>query len=406
MSSFIVRGGGCLSGEVSVSGSKNAALPIIFAAISARGVSVIDNMPPILDVSVALDILRELGATVERLGTRCIINTENLTYSVPDRNKTSRIRASTYLIGAMLARFSSCALSEHGGCGFDARPIDMHIYMAEALGAEIADDKLIAKKLLGGDIFFKKVSVGATVNALILSASAEGRTRIFGYAKEPHVMTVCEYLSRCGAKIKVLPQYIEVYGAHLHGADIVIPPDMIEAGSFAVLSLMSHSELKIFDYPEHELFSFSDVLIGAGAKMSKSSAFTVFSGDIDSEINVIAEPYPAFPTDLQPIIAPLLLTARGGEICDNVWRGRFGYLEVLSCFGAKYLRFDAFSKLYPSCIHSARVAAPDLRGGMAALMLAIIAKGESRIDSAEIIKRGYSDIEKKLRKIGVDIEEI
>ena len=406
MSGFIVCGGKKLCGEIEVSGSKNAALPIIFASISTFGVTVINNMPNISDTKVALAILEELGANINRVGKRCIIDTSSLVYRIPSSDLTSRIRASTYLYGAMLARFSKCSLSEHGGCAFDTRPIDMHIYMAEALGAEINGNLLVMGNSRGADIIFKKISVGATVNALILSASIKDVTRIFGYAKEPHIMTLIEYLKKCGAKISLHKEYIEICGSALHGAEIEIPPDMIEAGSFAILSLITDSNLYIKGYPKEDLESFSDVLIRSGVRIDFTASGAIPSGKAERRIDVVAEPYPAFPTDLQPIIAPLILTSNGGSIRDFVWERRFGYLKELSKFGARYDIIGSTAELYPSNIFSGKAQAPDLRGGMAALMLALCAKGESIIDSAEVIMRGYENIVNKLRDIGAEINNI
>ena len=406
MSKLLVRGGNRLRGEISVGGSKNAALPIIFASIATRGVTIIHNMPSIVDVSVALDIISGLGARVEAFSGSVRIDTGDMSYSPPDKTKISRLRASSYLIGASLARFNICPPLSVGGCAFDDRPIDMHIMAAEALGANLSQNHLVADGLFGADIRFRKISVGATVNALIMASCAKGESKIFGYAKEPHVMTLIEYLTLAGAKIDFTDESISVIGAELSGAEITLPPDMIEAGSYAAMSLIFGGDIKVSPYPASHLTSFSDVIIEGGAKVKLDGAAAAFSGKIDKPLTVIAEPYPKYPTDLQPIIAPLLLSSAGGEIYDTVFENRFGYLKTLGSFGAEFEPWGKGYRLYPSQFHSASVMATDLRGGMAALILALYAEGESEIDGFDLILRGYENIFLKLLSIGADIKVI
>ena len=242
MGSFMVNGGKRLSGEIVVDGSKNAALPIIFSCILIKGVSVIDNLPEINDVDVALRILSDFGALIERTPGAVRIDTRNLIYKTPNEKLTSKIRASSYLIGACLSRFGKAEIQRFGGCNFDSRPIDMHIYAAEALGAGYSGDALSAAVLHGADVHFKNISVGATVNAILLSASADGRSRIYGYAREPHVISLIDFLKSGGADINVRPEYIEVYGRDIKDAYAKTIPDMIEAGTYIALSLMTESE--------------------------------------------------------------------------------------------------------------------------------------------------------------------
>ena len=406
MGEFIIKGNRALSGNIEISGSKNAALPLIFATVTVRGVSTLHNVPDISDVDVALDIISSFGAKVTRLCGDLIIDTTELFYTRPDDASVSRIRASSYLLGAALSRFGICHLQSFGGCNFDTRPIDMHIGAMTALGAKSEGDAFVADRLYGADIIFDKISVGATVNALILTSSAEGVSRIFGYAKEPHVFSLADFLRSAGARIEVYEEYLEVEGAALGGAEISVIPDMIEAGTYIALSLATDSDIKISGAVPHHLSSFIDVLSGKGVSFSFENGLICASGEPSDFINIVTGPYPDFPTDLQPQMAPLLARFSGGRITERVWKGRFGYLSELKKLGVRYELCDSGAIIRPSQFRPSFVTAPDLRGGIALLIAALSAEGESVIASAEIIKRGYSDIVRKLKGVGADVEEI
>lgn len=406
MGQFIINGGKSLCGEIQVSGSKNAALPLIFAAISAVGTSTFTNVPDISDVDIAFDILRGMGARVKRAGDSVTLDTANLTYSVPSDVLVSKIRASSYLLGACLARFGRAQIQRFGGCNFDSRPIDMHVSAALALGARLEGDTLLSDGLRGGVIRFDKISVGATVNAIIMTASAKGRSRIYGYAREPHVISLIDYLRAAGADIRFCGEYIEVVGTTLRGASLGIIPDMIEAGSYLALSLMTDSELRVRGADYFELESFLDALIRGGAVIEHDSVSVTARGRLSEPLDIVTAPYPSFPTDLQPVTAPLLAAFCGGRITEGVWQNRFGYLSELSRFGLIYKACSGYADVLPSILKSASATAPDLRGGMALVITALACNGESRISSAELIKRGYTDIVGKLRHVGADISEI
>ena len=405
MGQFIINGGQRLNGEIYVSGSKNAALPLIFASISAPGTSIFTNVPDISDVDIAFDIIRGMGAVVHRDGSIAVIDTQNLNYRLPSEEQVSKIRASSYLIGACLARFGRAEIQRFGGCNFDSRPIDMHISAALALGARIDGNELVADRLRGADIRFEKISVGATVNAIIMTASAQGKSRIYGYAREPHVISLIDYLRASGAKICLCDEYIEVCGASLSGADAKIIPDMIEAGSYLALSLMTESDLRVYGADFGQLESFLEPLICSGAVVEYDNASVTVCGTLTEPMNVITAPYPSFPTDLQPQTAPLLARFFGGRITEGVWHNRFGYLSELAKFGIAYNAYDGYSDILPSKIRPAYATAPDLRGGMSLVIAALACTGESIISGAELIKRGYADIVGKLRRIGADIME-
>lgn len=406
MSSFIINGGKRLSGEITVGGSKNAALPIIFASIMTDGVSVLHGAPDINDVRVALELIKDMGALVWREDDALYIDNSSLTYVTPRSSLVSKIRASAYLLGACLARFGEAELGSFGGCDFDNRPIDMHVSAMLALGAEQRGSRFFAKKLHGSRVNYKKVSVGATINAILMGTAASGVTRIHGYAREPHVILLIDYLRIAGAKILIFDEYIEIYGGRpLCGAEITVIPDMIEAGTYAALSLATGSGLKIVGASLTELRSFVDVLLDGGAAFLYDDRSMTPIGAIDLPLRIETSPYPGFPTDLQPQTAALMALSRGGEITEGVWHSRFGYLSELEKFGVQFKRCGTSAVIYPSLLHSARAAATDLRGGAAALICALCTSGESEIDGAQIINRGYENIINKLRSVGADIYE-
>ena len=406
MSDFLIRGNRALFGKIEISGSKNAALPLIFATLITDGTSVLRGVPSISDVAVALELVSSLGATVTVDGDTVTIDTSDLKYKKPSEESVSKIRASSYLLGANLARFKIAHIQSFGGCNFDSRPIDMHISAMTSFGATLNGDEITAKELFGSDIRFSKISVGATVNAILLAATAKGKSRIFGYAKEPHVISLIEFLRKCGADITLFDDRIEIFGARLSGAEATVIPDMIEVGTYSALSLMTDSDILVgAEYPEH-LSSFFAALSSAGATVTQTDGFVKLTGGLDTFLHITAEPYPGFPTDLQPQTAPLLASCFGGIITERVWRRRFGYLSELEKFGVRYELSESGAFIYPSKIHSAEATVPDLRGGAALMMCALYAEGESVIHSAEIIKRGYADVVNKLRSVGADIKEI
>ncbi len=404
MSSLIVNGAKSLSGEITVSGSKNAALPLIFSTIAINGVSTLSDVPDIGDVRVALDILRDFGAEILRCGKTLVIDTRFLKYCEPSLELVGKIRASSYLLGASLARFSRAKIYNFGGCNFCARPIDMHLYAMEVLGGKIKDGEIFADKLTGSDIFFEKASVGATINALIMASSAVGTTRIFGYAREPHVLALVKFLRSAGVKISPHGAYLEIVGANAISGKTKIIPDMIEAGTYVILSLMTDSRLLIKGVDADHLSSLLTALSHAGARFKIDENGILPYGKITSAINITTAPYPGFPTDLQPLIAPLLATNEGGVITECVWQNRFNYLNELGRLGLVYKIEGNSAVISKSKLISGKTTAPDLRGGAALLLSALCTAGESEIKNAEVIFRGYENLEEKLCSVGAKIE--
>ena len=402
MATITVKGGEALGGRVMVSGSKNAALPIIFASLLTKGESVLRRVPDIGDVRVAVNIIESLGARCERSGDTLLINTERLTFRRPDDSLVSQIRASTYLLGASLARFGIAAIQSFGGCDFCKRPIDLHLLACRAFGADVRGDSIFSHGLRGASIRFPKASVGATVNAILLAATAHGSSRIENFAREPHIFNLIDYLRSAGADIEVFESAIIIHGRELHGGDVTIEGDPIEAGTYAALSAITGGNIIVLGVNSASLESFFAPLISAGVLIDTGDGIILRTLP-RGQVSIVAEPYPGFPTDLQPIAASILACARGGTLEDRVWRGRFGYLAALAPFGVKYRDYPTGAEIFPSELHGADTIAPDLRGGAAALLIALAAKGESRIRSSEIIARGYENIEKKLRTLGAEI---
>ena len=406
MSSLIVTGGKRLSGEISVSGSKNAALPLIFSTIAIDGVSTFFDVPDIDDVRVALKIIEAFGAEITSAGNKLVIDTRNLKYAEPPSFLVEKLRASTYLLGAMLARFGKAKLYNFGGCNFCERPIDMHLSAINSLGGTQDGIFFYAKELIGCDIFFEKASVGATINALIMASAAKGVTRIFGYAREPHVLALVRFLRSAGIKISCRGACLEVEGGRAVGGKVRVIPDMIEAGTYIVLSLLTDSELLIKGVDAGHLSALLTLLSGAGAHFKIDEEGIIPLGKITKPISVITEPYPGFPTDLQPQTAPLLAAFSGGRITEGVWQGRFGYLSELKKLGLRCEVSDDTAVILPSALKCGETRAPDLRGGAAILLSALYTEGKSEIKNAECIFRGYENLILKLNSVGALIERI
>ena len=403
MSDINIFGGNALRGEILPSGSKNASLPIIFSTVAIHGISYLSCVPDIGDTRVAVEIIESFGAKVKRVGDALVIDTRNLSYLPPKRELTSKLRASSYLIGACLCRFGIFHLSEFGGCNFCNRPIDMHLAAAAALGAESSGGVLSAKRLSGTKIVFEKQSVGATINAIIMALAADGGTELIGAAKEPHVRALVEFLTSAGADIEQTASGYTVRKSNLHGGRARIIPDMIEAGTYLLLAPLTEGEITVKNSRELELDSFFEVLDSAGVCISISGNDVTARGVPNKPITVITAPHPGYPTDLQPQMAPLMAKYFGGEIYERVWQSRVSYLESLSAFGLKYSTVSDSIKITSSSLCSAVTCASDLRGGAAAVMCALAVEGESKIKNAELILRGYSDFRSKLLRLGAKI---
>lgn len=413
MGFYFLSGGKKLCGDVYVQGSKNSAVAVIIASLITGKTVKISNLPDISDVFDCISILKLLGCEVIYYGEGSLmINTENAAPKSLPSELLSRMRASSYLIGAMLSRFGSCETLSVGGCNFGFRPLNYHISAMESLGAVCKDDgekvTLIAENgLKGGVIEFPEKTVGGTVNTIIAAARANGVTVIKNAAREPHVCDVCDFLNVCGADIRGAgTDEITVVGkSELHGGNFAVSPDMIEAGTYLFAGLVSGGEVRCKGAPIEHLTSVLDVLRNMGARVNVSGDTVSAYAETLVGASVKTAPYPGFPTDLHPQLAVLMSKARGvSEIQESVFRSRFRYLEPLKRLGMKCEVNGSKLTVYGGSPLSGRtVEATDLRGGAALILAGLSAEGETVIKNTHFISRGYSDTVKKLTSLGADI---
>ncbi len=405
MEKLTVKGGRPLFGTVRVSGSKNAALPLIFATVLTDSVCVIENLPRISDVEVSLQILSSMGAQVRFTGRSSVeICTQNMRPCLPPPSLVCSLRASTYLLGAMLGRFGKAYVQDFGGCNFSKRPIDMHLFAAEALGARREGAELTAERgLVGAVLPFDKVSVGATVNALLMAVSAKGTTVIENAAFEPHVDNLILFLRSMGASITRLGSSLSVQGRPLHGGRVTVTADMIEAGTYLLSGLATGGSVTAEGCEASHLEAFLSLLREGGASVKTEDGRITVSGRLSSPITVRTAPYPGFPTDLQPQTALIGALHRGAVVTERVFPERFGYLAQLKRMGLSFVRNGGSAYLFSSRLHANAVSAEDLRGGAALVLAALHASGESTVYGAVNVLRGYENIIEKFSGLGADI---
>ena len=417
MDKLVIKGGSHLKGEVIINGAKNAAVALIPATLLVEGVCTLSNVPKISDVRISCKILEQLGATVTwNSENELTIDATNITSTSAPLDMTSKFRASYYLIGALLGRSKSAVVGLPGGCNLGARPIDQHIKGFEALGAkvEIAQGKVSAnaKKLVGNHIYMDMVSVGATINVMLASVLAEGTTIIENAAKEPHIVDVANFLNTMGADVRGAgTDVIKINGVKkLHGnASYSVVPDQIEAGTFMLAAVATKGDLVIKNcIPEHlDCLTAKILEMGANVEYNDDSVH-VWATKRPMKTNIKTQPYPGFPTDLQPQIGVCLALADGTSVIkEGIWESRFQYTAELNKMGANIIDqgksaiFEGVKELY-----GAPVEATDLRAGAALIIAGIAAKGETEITNLVHIDRGYENIEEKFRKIGANIQRI
>ena len=418
MKLITVRGEKKLYGRVDISGMKNAALPIIFSTVLTRAKCIIENVPTVSDISRSCDILRLRGANVTYYHTTgvAVIDTEPLSKNYATYDIVSKMRGSTYLIGALLARFGSSHVGWPGGCDFGSRPIDQHIKGFEMLGAKVSFsegyiDAVAKNGLVGGNVYFDIPSVGATVNIMIAASLAKGETVIDNAAREPHIVDLANFLNMCGADITGAgTSTIKIKGVEsLHGCTYTIVPDMIEAGTYMVAAAAVGGEVSVNNVIPKHMETVTAKLLEAGVDVNvDDSEITVRSEGRFRGISLRTLPYPGFPTDMQPQFGALMSIAEGvSNITEGIFDSRFRYLEEIAKMGgvSEVVKNKAIitgqKKLVGAKVHST-----DLRAGAALLIAAMAAEGETEITGVELIERGYFDIVGKLRSLGADIELI
>ena len=404
-------------GSVEVSGSKNAALPIIYACALVPGKVVLENIPNISDINCSFTILRGMGAEIRMLDrTTYEIDCTHLAPGTSDYELVRKLRGSYYLLGAEFGRFGKARVGLPGGCDFGVRPIDQHIKGFEALGGEVSTeggyiDIRSENGARGTNIFFDVSSVGATINIMIAAATAGGVTIIDNAAREPHVVDCAQFLNTCGANISGAgSDVIKIRGVkELHGCSYAIIPDMIEAGSFMVAAAATGGSVRINNVIPKHLESITAKLLEVGVDVEEfdEAVHVTASGKI-RRTSIKTLPYPGFPTDMHPQMTALLLRAEGvSYINESIFENRFRYVEELRRMGAQIKVEGRIVTIEGGApLSAAPVMATDLRGGIAVMIAALMCSGQTEITESRLIERGYDDICGKLRGLGADIRKI
>lgn len=416
MDQYVIRGGKPLHGQVDISGAKNAALGILAAAIMTDEPVTIENLPDVSDIRVLIDALEGIGATVDRINNHTVkIDGSTIDNLSVDYEYIKKIRASYYLLGALLGKYKKAQVSMPGGCEIGARPIDLHIKGFKALGASVdVSYGLISAKadeLVGGHIYLDKVSVGATINILMAAAMAEGKTVIENAAKEPHVVDVANFLNSMGANIRGAgTDVIRIVGVpYLHGTEYSVIPDQIEAGTYMCAAAVTKGDVLVSNVIPKHLEAISAKLIEAGCTIEEfDDAVRVIGPEKLSPISVTTLPYPGFPTDMQPEIAAVLILADGvSTVAERIFENRFKYVAELNRMGSDIkVEGDVAIIQGVERLMGAEVSAPDLRAGAALIIAALAAEGVTTIDDIQYIQRGYEEIDDKFRGLGAEMEKI
>ena len=416
MEQYVIKGGNPLYGEVKIGGAKNAALAILAAAIMTDETVTIDNLPNVRDINVLLQAIQEIGAKVERVNAHKVkINGSFIREVSVDNEFIRKIRASYYLIGALLGKYKHAEVALPGGCDIGSRPIDLHIKGFRSMGAavDIEHGLVVAKadKLSGTHIYLDKVSVGATINIMMAAAMAEGKTVIENAAKEPHVVDVANFLNSMGANIRGAgTDVIRIVGVEkLHKTEYSVIPDQIEAGTFMFAVAAAGGNVLVKDVIPKHLEATTAKLLEVGCKVEEfDDAVRVISDGRLNHTQVTTLPYPGFPTDMQPQMAVLLGIAEGtSTVTESIFENRFKYVDELTRMGAT-IKVESNIAIITGVkkYSGARVNAPDLRAGAALVIAGLVADGITVVDDIYYIERGYEKFEKKLSGIGAKIEKV
>ena len=416
MEQYIIKGGNPLVGEVEIGGAKNAALGILAAAIMADEPVLIENLPDVNDINVMLEAIEGIGAMVQRIDRHTVkINGSTIGDFSIDYDYIKKIRASYYLLGALLGKYKRAEVALPGGCNIGSRPIDQHLKGFRALGADvdIEHGKIVAEaeKLRGTHLYFDVVTVGATINVMMAAAMSEGLTIMENVAKEPHVVDVANFLNSMGANIRGAgTDVIKIRGVRsLHKTEYSIIPDQIEAGTFMFAAAATKGDITVRDVIPKHLESLSAKLLEIGCQVIEGDdSVRVIGSEELKSTNVKTLPYPGFPTDMQPQMAVVLALANGSSmVTESIFENRFKYVDELNRMGSK-IKVEGNTAYIEgvSGFTGAQLAAPDLRAGAALVLAALAAEGISEIEDIEYIQRGYEDFEGKLRSLGALIERV
>ncbi|HHY91858.1 MAG TPA: UDP-N-acetylglucosamine 1-carboxyvinyltransferase [Firmicutes bacterium] len=416
MEKLVIEGGRALKGTIAASGAKNSALPLLAAAALADEESILENVPYDTDVDVMCAILRALGASVEVDGPgRVRVSGAGLGNAQAPYELVRRMRASFYVAGLLLGRLGQAVVALPGGCSIGSRPVDYHIKGFEALGAKVTLEhgfmKAEAPRLTGAKYYVSRASVGATINTMLAAVLAEGTTILENAAREPEVVDVANFLNTMGARIRGAGMdVIRIEGVKkLHGAEHEIIPDRIEAGSYLILGGTAGGEVTVENAMGEHLRALVSSLEAIGVAVEESTtAIRVTRKEPLAPLNVVTQPYPGFPTDLQAPLAVLLTQADGvSTLRETIFDGRFKYVDELRRMGANIkVERDTAIITGPARLMGAPVEATDLRGGMALVIAALAAEGHSEISGLEHIDRGYEHLTAKLRALGAEVRRI
>ncbi|MDM8211686.1 UDP-N-acetylglucosamine 1-carboxyvinyltransferase [Mediterraneibacter glycyrrhizinilyticus] len=416
MEQYIIKGGNPLVGEVEIGGAKNAALAILAAAIMTDETVLIENLPDVNDINVMLEAISEIGAMVQRIDRHTVkINGGTIGNFNIEYDYIKKIRASYYLLGALLGKYKHAEVALPGGCNIGSRPIDQHLKGFRALGADvdIEHGKIVAEAdcLRGTHLYFDVVSVGATINVMMAAAMSEGLTIMENVAKEPHVVDVANFLNSMGANIRGAgTDVIKIRGVHsLHKTEYSIIPDQIEAGTFMFAAAATKGDVTVLNViPKHLDATISKLIdIGCEVEEFDDAVRVVAKGRLRST-QVKTLPYPGYPTDMQPQIGVALALAKGtSTITESIFENRFKYLGELARMGAQ-AKVEGNSATIEGIekFSGARVSAPDLRAGAALCIAGLAADGITIVDDIVYIQRGYERFEEKLRSLGGVIEKV
>lgn len=417
MEQIIINGGYPLYGNVSIGGMKNAALPVICACVLNEESCIIDNIPPVSDIEILLEILSSMGAYVNRLTKYSVeICCKNLVPCSSPTELANKLRGSSYLLGAEFGRFGKASVSHPGGCSIGARPLDLHMKAFEALGADCChkngrlEVEAESGRPVGNNIYFDKVSVGATANAILASVLADGVTTIDNAAREPHIVDLAVFLNACGANITGAgTSVIKIKGVEkLHGCRYSIIPDMIEAGTYMAAVAATGGRVTVTNVIPKHLEAITSKLEEAGVTATIGDDFiTIESTGKLQGISIVTQPYPGFATDMQAQFGAMLCFAEGtSDIVENIFNSRFQYTDELSKMGAD-IKVDGNHAVIRggTKLTGAPLMSHDLRGGAAMVIAALATPDRSVVEGIDKIERGYYNIVGKLRDLGADIQK-
>lgn len=416
MEQYIIKGGNPLVGEVEIGGAKNAALGILAAAIMADEPVLIENLPDVNDINVMLEAIEGIGAMVQRIDRHTVkINGSTIGDFSIDYDYIKKIRASYYLLGALLGKYKRAEVALPGGCNIGSRPIDQHLKGFRALGADVDIEygKIVAEAehLKGTHLYFDVVTVGATINVMMAAAMADGITIMENVAKEPHVVDVANFLNSMGANIKGAgTDVIRIRGVEkLHGTSYSIIPDQIEAGTFMCAAAATMGDIMVKNVIPKHLEATTAKLEEIGCQVEEfDDAVRVVANKRLKRTNVKTMPYPGYPTDMQPQFSVALTLAEGTSIVtESIFENRFKYAAELARMGAN-IKVEGNTAIIDGVqtFTGARISSPDLRAGAALVIAGLQAEGYTIIDDIVYIQRGYEDFDGKLRNLGAEISKV